>query len=68
MNIIGAKFETGPLYVIADVITAKNMFGIGQDLDANGNLNIFNIGSNNPGLDGADHWRTKININFGVKF
>lgn len=68
MNIVGAKFVTGPLFVSADLITAKNMFGVGQYLDSNGNLNIFNIGSNNPRLDGADHWRTKFNVNLGVQF
>lgn len=68
MNIVGAKFVTGPLFVTADVISAKNMFGIGQDLDKNGNLNIFNIGSNNTGLDGSNHWKTKINVNFGAQF
>ncbi len=68
MNIVGAKFITGPLFVTTDIISAKNMFGIGQDLDASGNLNIFNIGSNNTGLDGSKHWKTKVNINFGAQF
>lgn len=68
MNIFGAKFVSGPLFVNADLITAQNMFGVGQDLDAAGNLNIFNLGSDNSGLDGIHHWKTKFNINFGVQF
>ncbi len=81
MNTIGFKINVGPLFLIAEAITAKNMVGIGQGLLPNGALNIFNIGGdgnasyvNNAGAlattydDSTNHWKTKFNINIAAKF
>lgn len=79
LNIIGFKFNAGPLYVTAEAITGKNMVGIGQDSLPNGLPNIYNIGGSgttnyyNGALttnysDGTDHWKTKFNLNLALKF
>ena len=62
LNIIGAKFMTGPLFLSADVVSGKNMFGIGEQRNGN---DTNNIGANN---NNNNDWKTKFNVNFGAKF
>jgi len=83
LNIVGFKFNAGPLFITAEAITGKNMVGIGQDSLPNGVPAIYNIGGNgyvnygNTTLsnfvgsnydDNTSHWKTKFNINIAAKF
>ena len=82
LNILGFKFNAGPLFVTAEAITGKNMVGVGQDTLPNGVPNVYNIGGsgyNSYGItgnnftnsvynDNTDHWKTKFNINIAIKF
>jgi hypothetical protein len=69
MNVVGAKMETGPLFAALDVISAKNMFGVGHN-GTRHSVNTYNIGSNNDTATGtaSAKWKMKVNLNFGAKF
>ena len=82
LNIVGFKFNAGPLFITAEAISGKNMVGIGQDTLPNLVPNVYNIGGNGRSVystvagvltetavnDNVDHWKTKFNINIAIKF
>ena len=56
MNVVGCSVSTGPVYIYADVVAAKNQPWISPDWE-----NSFATGADNK-------WHTRLNLNVGYYF